>query len=159
MKKTIFTLLFILGAVISFKAQENDSSFTKLYENYLQLKNALVSDNSTEVSKAAIGFAQATSAIDFKIISEGNISILRKDATAISQSKNITTQRNYFYNLSKNMIEIAKRFPLTSETIYVQYCPMAEGYWMSDEKEIKNPYYGAQMLSCGSVELEIKKPE
>jgi hypothetical protein len=28
--------------------------------------------------------------------------------------------------------------------------------WLSKEKEIKNPYYGSQMLNCGSVEETIK---
>jgi Cu(I)/Ag(I) efflux system membrane fusion protein len=25
-------------------------------------------------------------------------------------------------------------------------------YWMSNEREIKNPYFGNEMLNCGSVE-------
>ena len=29
-------------------------------------------------------------------------------------------------------------------------------YWISDTKEVKNPYYGASMLECGVVEEEIK---
>jgi hypothetical protein len=33
---------------------------------------------------------------------------------------------------------------------------MADGSWLSDEKQIANPYYGKSMLSCGSVKSEIK---
>jgi Cu(I)/Ag(I) efflux system membrane fusion protein len=25
-------------------------------------------------------------------------------------------------------------------------------YWLSNEREIKNPYFGSEMLECGSVE-------
>jgi Cu(I)/Ag(I) efflux system membrane fusion protein len=45
---------------------------------------------------------------------------------------------------------------LTSdETLYVQFCPMANdnqgAQWLSTEEEIRNPYYGDAMLSCGSI--------
>jgi hypothetical protein len=43
----------------------------------------------------------------------------------------------------------------STATTYYQRCPMANAgngaYWMSQESEIKNPYYGAQMISCGKT--------
>jgi hypothetical protein len=30
------------------------------------------------------------------------------------------------------------------------------GYWLSDSKEIRNPYYGEKMLVCGNVEKTFK---
>ena len=54
------------------------------------------------------------------------------------------------------MAAIANHFKVSSTPVYVQYCPMAKGQWLSDEKEIKNPYYGNSMLTCGSVKSEIK---
>jgi Cu(I)/Ag(I) efflux system membrane fusion protein len=30
-------------------------------------------------------------------------------------------------------------------------------YWLSNEKKVRNPYYGASMLSCGQVKATIKK--
>jgi hypothetical protein len=30
------------------------------------------------------------------------------------------------------------------------------GDWLSTEKEIRNPYYGDEMLECGRVAEEIK---
>jgi Cu(I)/Ag(I) efflux system membrane fusion protein len=39
--------------------------------------------------------------------------------------------------------------------IFVQKCPMANNnkgaFWLSINKEIRNPYYGEQMMTCGSV--------
>lgn len=39
-------------------------------------------------------------------------------------------------------------------------CPMFEGdkggSWLSISKDIKNPYFGDMMLSCGEVKKEIK---
>jgi hypothetical protein len=45
-------------------------------------------------------------------------------------------------------------------SVYVAYCPMAnnnEGAnWLSNDKEIKNPYFGDKMLRCGSVKETIQ---
>ena len=30
------------------------------------------------------------------------------------------------------------------------YCPMVNKPWLQKDKEIRNPYYGAAMLTCGS---------
>lgn len=49
---------------------------------------------------------------------------------------------------------------ITSGEVYKQFCPMAfdgnGGYWLSDSKEVRNPYYGNKMLKCGSVNETIK---
>ncbi|MBA4058359.1 MAG: hypothetical protein C0490_26815, partial [Marivirga sp.] len=49
---------------------------------------------------------------------------------------------------------------LSMGILYLEYCPMAnnnEGaYWLSNEKEIKNPYFGDKMLKCGSVKETIQ---
>jgi Cu(I)/Ag(I) efflux system membrane fusion protein len=48
-----------------------------------------------------------------------------------------------------------KTFGLLDDTVYYQYCPMANSdqgaYWLSEIKEIKNPYFGEEMLSCGET--------
>ncbi len=43
------------------------------------------------------------------------------------------------------------------EPVYYQYCPMKDSNWLSKEETIKNPYYGAQMLSCGKTVETIKQ--
>lgn len=44
----------------------------------------------------------------------------------------------------------------TSTTLYKQYCPMAlndkGAYWLSAQSDIKNPYFGDAMLTCGEVQ-------
>jgi len=157
MKKYIITAVFALFSIISISAQsKSDAQISKLYQNYIAIKSALASDNADKASKAASEFIKTASAVDYKLISEGNINILKKDATLISETRNLTNQRETFYNLSDNMIALTKKFKLSSKQIFVQYCPMADGNWMSDERKIVNPYYGSSMLSCGTVKSEIK---
>ncbi len=157
MKKYILTFALSIFAIISISAQKtSNTNITKLYDQYIAIKNALASDKPDETSKAALDFIKTAGTIDVKLISEGNITSLRKDATAIAEARSIQKQRESFYNLSDNMIEIAKKFKLSDKSVYVQYCPMAEGSWLSNENKIVNPYYGSKMLSCGNVKSEIK---
>lgn len=157
MKKYVFTTILSFFAILSLSAQsKKDPQVSKLYQNYIAIKSALASDDADKTSKAAEEFIKTASIIDYKQISEGNLNILRKDATAISEARNISAQRETFFNLSDNMIALTKEFKLSENPIYVQYCPMADGSWLSDEKKIVNPYYGSTMLSCGNVKSEIK---
>lgn len=137
-------------------AQKSDAAISKLYQNYLNIKTALATDNSDEASKAANLFIKAASMVDYKVLSEGNLDVLRKNASKIADSRSIETQRESFNGLSQNMISMTKNFKLSDKSVFVQYCPMAEASWLSAEKEIKNPYYGKSMLTCGSVKSEIK---
>ncbi len=157
MKKYIITAVFSLFSILSISAQsKKDAQVSKLYQNYIAIKSALASDDADKTSKAASEFIRTASAIDYKKVSEGNLNILRKDATAISEARSITTQRETFMNLSDNMIALAKEYKLSESPVYVQYCPMADGSWLSDESKIANPYYGKSMLTCGNVKSTIK---
>ncbi|KQT23324.1 hypothetical protein ASG22_13190 [Chryseobacterium sp. Leaf405] len=156
MKKYIITAVFSLFSIISISAQsKKDAQVTKLYQNYIAIKSALASDDADKTSKAATEFIKTASAVDYKIISEGNLTMLKKDATVISDARNIASQRETFFNLSDNMIALTKEFKLSEKPVYVQYCPMADGSWLSDEKQIANPYYGKSMLTCGNVNSTI----
>ncbi|MBT2619325.1 DUF3347 domain-containing protein [Chryseobacterium sp. ISL-6] len=156
MKKYIVTAVFSLFSMIFVSAQsKSNPQVSKLYKNYIAIKTALASDDADKTSKAASEFIKTASTIDYKVVSEGNLTILKKDATAISEARSINTQRETFLNLSDNMIALTKQFKLSEKPIFVQYCPMADGSWLSDEKQIVNPYYGSKMLSCGNVKTEI----
>ena len=156
MKKLIFTTLFSVFSIISLSAQQKDTSLSTMYQSYLNIKNALVSDQSDEASKAANTFLKSASMVDYKVLSEGNLDLLRKEASKIADSRSIEMQREAFNNLSKNMIALTGKYKLADESVFVQYCPMAKASWLSAEKNVKNPYYGKSMLTCGSVKAEIK---
>ncbi|MGY8915099.1 MAG: DUF3347 domain-containing protein, partial [Flavobacteriales bacterium] len=77
----------------------------------------------------------------------------------IASSDNLKSQRKAFSDLSNEM-ENLLRGTITSGKIYKDFCPMAlngGAYWLSAIKDIRNPYYGAQMISCGKVTEVIEK--
>ena len=72
---------------------------------------------------------------------------------------NIAHQREHLVVLSKDFYDIAKEFG-TEKPMYKIFCSMYDdnkgAYWLSDSKEVKNPYYGEDMLTCGEVQEELK---
>ena len=75
--------------------------------------------------------------------------------SSISENNDIENQRIHFVELNQNFVPIIKTIEGLQQQVYIQKCPMANNnkgaFWMSADKEISNPYYGEQMLTCGSV--------
>jgi hypothetical protein len=159
--KQVFLLVTFLAVVFTQKGFAQDSTqqnqLSKLLSLYYNVKDALVAGNGNEVSAKANEFIKIANSIDYKLISEGNINALLKDATRISETKDIKVQRLHFANLSNNMVTLAKSVKLTTSPIYQAYCPMKKANWLSSDKAIKNPYYGSAMLTCGEVVETINK--
>jgi hypothetical protein len=136
-------------SAISFK----DSKLQTLYTSYLNLKDALVAgkqQEATAASKLLSGDLKSYTGCE-------NTGLI---ADKITTAKDLAGQRKEFTSLSADVIALFKHADLTAGTIYVQHCPMANngdgGDWLSTEKKIQNPYYGAEMMECGSVIQEIK---
>lgn len=132
-------------------AKSATAQLQELYMHYIGIKDALVAGKEGEASSHANALSQTASVISYRELSEGNVNALRKDASNIADAKDLKAQRQAFSNLSNDMSALAGQFKLSDKPVYQQYCPMAKGYWLSNEKEIRNPYYGSSMLSCGSV--------
>lgn len=159
MKKILFIVALLAIAFVQRSyAQETPQQtlFSQLLSHYYNIKDALVAGNATVASMQAEDFVKTVNGIDHKLISEGNIHTLLKDAGAISETKDIRQQRSYFSNLSDNMYLVAKAVKLTADPVYYNYCPMKKSYWLSNNKAIKNPYYGSRMLTCGKITETIK---
>lgn len=155
--KTFFLLvaIFVTAFLKASIAQDNtikaQTQLPQLLTSYYGIKDALVADNPGQAAASAQEFLKAANGIDYKIISEGNIHALLKDAGAISETTDLKKQREQFARLSTNMITLAKAVKLGSQPAYETYCSMNKSSWLSDSKTIKNPYYGNAMLNCGNV--------
>lgn len=123
---------------------------------YYDLKDALVNGNPGTAAAKAIEFVSAVNNSGAIIPDNSMREALLKDAGFISESTDLKIQRQYFAGLSTTMVSLAKRSKLSDSPVYQQYCPMKKSDWLSSEKEIKNPYFGSQMLGCGKVIGAIK---
>ncbi|MEM9718280.1 MAG: efflux RND transporter periplasmic adaptor subunit [Bacteroidota bacterium] len=137
-----------------------------LVEEYLALKNTFVGSNPTSAQKAANSFLSRLT--EFSQVSPGREAesfweksrmFLEKNAQAIAETEELAQQRVAFEGLSNRLIEVVQTLP-TSDTLYIQHCPMAFEFkgadWLSREESIRNPYFGEEMLTCGSVTGEVK---
>ena len=154
MNKVIIIVAFFATVFVQRSFGQNDTqrtSISTLLPQYLAIKNALVSGNGNAASAQAENFLKTLNTIDYKVISEGNVNALLKDVTLISTTNDLKKQREYFSSFSANMIALAKSLKLSDKPVYQAYCPMKKAGWLSSEKEIKNPYFGTSMLTCGSL--------
>ncbi|MFN8271975.1 MAG: DUF3347 domain-containing protein [Chitinophagaceae bacterium] len=124
---------------------------SQLLDLYYNIKDALVTGNSNEATAKAAAFVTTLQAIDEKAISSDNRNALLKYAGLIAATKELQHQREHFADFSTSMATLLKAVKLTDKPVYQAYCPMKKAYWLSNTKEIKNPYYGSAMLTCGKV--------
>ncbi|MFO7670077.1 MAG: efflux RND transporter periplasmic adaptor subunit [Bacteroidales bacterium] len=138
-----------------------------LYTTYLKWKDALTNDDFEEAQKAATNMKSALDKISMSLFKgdahntwmdfQGSLS---KSLEHVQHFTDLEQLRKTFQTVSATMIEMTNTFTPLGETIYVQHCPMADNNkgadWLSREKEIRNPYFGSSMLTCGEVTKEIK---
>ncbi|MBD0776877.1 efflux RND transporter periplasmic adaptor subunit [Maribacter sp. ANRC-HE7] len=135
--------------------------FKKVLNPYLKMKDAFVLSDANQVSTFAKATSESLKSIDINNLGKMEQSHITKSIEmldAISTNDNLENQRTNFVILNENIIPIAMNMDNFGAILYVQKCPMANnnnnnkgGIWLSTEKDIKNPYYGDAMLTCGSV--------
>lgn len=144
------------------ESKQSDSSLSNVQSHYFSIKDALVKADSKTASAQSKELMNAVTAVKMEELSPSEhdawmkvMNTLGTDAKTISQTQDIKKQRETFKSLSKNMYELLKTSK-HSAPIYYQYCPMQDANWLSLENTVKNPYYGAQMLTCGSTVETLK---
>lgn len=150
---------------------EADDAFKKqlgnVFASYVELKDAFVATDAAAVTQEIPGFREALGQVDASQISgeahDKWMEYLNGMDAALKEmdgTDDIEAQRESFSMLSDNFYQSLKAFGTGGITAYHQYCPMAfddrGAYWLSDEKQISNPYFGDKMLRCGSVKETLQ---
>ncbi len=144
------------------------SPLKEIVAGYLALKNALTADKTADAAAAGKvleaslrGFNKAgLTAEQQKAFDE-----IADDATEHAEhiganGGKIDHQREHFALLSKDIYDLVKAVGSGGQPLYQDFCPMYDkgkgAIWLSENKDIANPYYGKKMLTCGKVKEEIK---
>jgi Cu(I)/Ag(I) efflux system membrane fusion protein len=139
----------------------------QVFDDYILLKDALVNDDAKGAQQAGKQINQSLKKVDMKLLSDEKAhnhwmtiqKELKTSANTIENNSDIATQRAHFKHLSAHMISSVQLFGV-NENVYIQFCPMADNnkgaYWISLEKEVRNPYYGEAMLTCGEVNATLQ---
>ena len=130
-----------------------DDNLSAVYHQYTLLTEALISENVID-AKVASNAIEAGS----KYLKDGTR--IAGAAARITAARDIESQRREYAQLSHTLISLVKESGTNSDEVYVDICPMAMNdkgaFWLSSTKNIRNPYYGDKMLTCGQVKETIK---
>lgn len=169
--KTLIIAIIIFANIAALQnisaGNKSNQSFQDVITQYLNIKNALADDNSSNAASAAGNLLTALKNVETDKFSNEEskawkkyLSKLENHAEHISQSTDIEHQRKHFAGLSSDLYSTLKKIKENSVELYYQYCPMAEdgsgAYWLSEKSEIVNPYMGQKMSSCGSTKNTLK---
>lgn len=157
---------------------EFNQSVSNSVNSYLDMKSAFVEADTFQVKNEAQKFITMMDSVklddlqkeDSQIVlaARQEISDIKANAQAMLMENDITEMRQDFRMVSENLYPFLRTIGYEGEKLYWQNCPMAfgdgkEGNWLSNTKEIINPYLGkhdpqfkASMLNCGEIKDTIK---
>ena len=142
-------------------------SLKTVVDHYLHIKNALVNNNGGDAASGGKAMAAVMTKVDKSLLTAEQKKIyddieddLREHAEHIGKnSGDIDHQRMHFSMMSEDVYDLVKAFG-GGQILYHDHCPMANdnkgGMWLSETKEIHNPYFGDKMDKCVTVPEVIK---
>lgn len=147
-------------------SDETKKTLQPIFTDYFNLKTELANDDFDKAKEAGKKLKSNLNKIDMKLFKGDAHTIWMLQSTSLKASlehiehlADIKSIRESFLDISNVMIAIIESFDPIKTTVYVQHCPMANtekgADWLSKEKEILNPYFGASMLTCGEITKTI----
>ena len=139
----------------------------KVLDPYLDLKNALVASDAEQAVMTAEQTKQALEKVNMTLV-KGTahqqwmkyLNTMQETLSTIQSDATLEAQRTAFAPLSKAFYQSIQQFGVTGLDAYYQFCPMADNntgaYWLSELKEINNPYFGEAMLGCGETRENLE---
>jgi hypothetical protein len=116
-----------------------------LVDPYLEVQVALAGDQFAPIAKHAKAIEAAAMALG------KDAEKLVERAKQLGVAKDIAAARTAFGELSGELEAYATKTKSGfGPDVKLAYCPMASKPWLQKGTEIKNPYYGSSMLTCGS---------
>ncbi|MFT5469057.1 MAG: Cu(I)/Ag(I) efflux system membrane fusion protein [Verrucomicrobiales bacterium] len=138
-----------------------------LFEAYLSTQKALAGDSLEDTKAGGAALVTALGKVDMAVV-QGDahmawmnyLAPIRGSGAMIAEAKNLDEARIGFLPLSKTMINLTRTFQANPGDNAVEvHCPMAfdnqGGSWLQLGEEVRNPYFGAKMLSCGDVKSAL----
>ncbi len=114
-------------------------------DHYLMIQTELTKDSIKGLDEHANAIAKAVKGDSMKMLSPD----VTKQAEALAKAKDIKAAREAFKPLSASLVKYLADNKAGKGTYHEAYCPMVKASWLQTGKEIKNPYMGKAMISCG----------
>ncbi len=142
-------------------------SLKTIVDHYLHIKNALVNNDGSGAASGGKAMDEAIAKVDKSLFAAEQKKVyddiaedLKEHAEHIgANGDKIEHQREHFSMMSTDVYDLVKAFG-GGQTLYHDHCPMANenkgAMWLSEMKEVKNPYFGGKMNECVKVMEVIK---
>jgi hypothetical protein len=119
---------------------------TAIVDPYLKIQQALADDSMEGVKANAGEIATASAALGAPAMKIDTAAVQLAAATEIDDA------RTKFATLSEAIDAYMTGLHLKApEGVRVAVCPMVQKPWLQKGEAIENPYYGKEMLTCGSL--------
>jgi RND family efflux transporter MFP subunit len=109
--------------------------------HYVKIQAALAADSLAGVPEAVRAIAELA-ADDAAIGAQAN---------AVADAKDIAAARERFKLLSAALIQHLEQKHVQTGQYFEAYCDMAKAGWLQAGRDLRNPYYGKEMLECGEI--------
>jgi len=154
---------------------ERDKALGELINAYLKIRKALSKDSLGGISESAGEMADIADEASSKIkaMKTAHSKYTHKLHTFLDKlvrhadklkGSDIKEVRKQFLLLSTDVFNIVKVYgkpkSVKAHSLYGYYCTMFPGYWVQENNDVGNPFYGSKMLKCadpvGDTSTKIK---
>ena len=108
---------------------------------YLHIQVALANDSTDGVAEAARAIAAEAAEMGEQAAAIGTA------AEALAEAADLRSARDAFGPLSDALIAYGREVGFGE--LRLAYCPMVDREWLQATSELRNPFYGSMMLTCG----------
>jgi hypothetical protein len=154
MKIVFFALTLAAAAVLlcnpSLRAADDPALMEpvkSVLNHYLAIQTNLANDSVQGLDQHAKAIAAAVKGDKLKMLPPG----VAKQAETLGQAKDLKAARAAFKPFSASLIKYMADKKAGHGVYHEAYCPMADASWLQTGKEIRNPYFGKEMLDCGDL--------
>lgn len=133
-----------------------------LMEHYLELQRRFAADRTKGAAQQALGLIAAADELE-KLLDQPKVELSQAFRAAVKQlreaavkirGEDLAASRVALVNLSaalRTLVEQARPSRDKYGKLYIFHCPMSKGDWLQATEDMKNPYYGFEMLKCGEL--------
>jgi hypothetical protein len=151
-------LILAFGAALG-AAEGPNAAFDKAMEPvlaaFLTIQTSLAADKMDGVVDATKSIAKLARGLDGSKLT-GDYAPLKDLPAKLAAAAEAMAKETAIAAARQKLKDLAKPMALWGTLakpagISVAYCSMAPGSWLQKAGELRNPYYGAAMLTCGEV--------
>ena len=148
MKSYLVTILSLLCFGFSAQAHEghqHNKEMENVLQKYLKIQESLANDTLVGVQEAAHVIQKASMQLTGE--EKKSSKDLMTAGGALAKAKTVSEAREAFKKLSLPVVAYTER--TKPEGVEVLFCSMAKAKWVQKKGDVKNPFYGKEMQTCG----------